>query len=145
MIPLRSYHYGQDNLPDTLLAIQDSVEKGTALQKQQLVQAGEQTVALREYSGRMDQIHETLQGGLEEMRSEFQWGFTLMVDRMEDQIGLLKELAAKLDAIHSTLKSPLMTQARELFDVGQNRLQKGLYDKALEGFLQLEWKNERNN
>ena len=49
---------------------------------------------------------------------------------------------ARLDAIHKTLNSPLLTQARELFQLGQERFRKGLLDKALEAYLKAEEKNE---
>ena len=76
------------------------------------------------------------------MRATFQWGFTLLAERMDRQIKLVSHVASQLDEIHKTLKSPLMTQARELFQLGQERLSKGLLDKALEVFLQSEQKNE---
>jgi tetratricopeptide (TPR) repeat protein len=76
------------------------------------------------------------------MRADFHWGFTLMVDRMDRQFEVLSKVAGHLDAIHKTLQSPLMTQARELFHLGQERFRKGLWDKALEAFLEAEKKND---
>ena len=40
------------------------------------------------------------------MRAEFEWGFTLVVDRMDRQIKVVAQIAAKLDEIHKTIQSP---------------------------------------
>lgn len=132
---LRPYYYGEHKWDKYLLDINEAVESANAV-------AQEQTQELRLQTKQLRQIQDTLQTEFGEMRAEFHWGFTLLVDRMDRQIELVSQIAAKLDEIHKTLQSPLMTQARELFQVGQQRLSKGLLDKALEAFLQSEQKNE---
>jgi tetratricopeptide (TPR) repeat protein len=149
----RPYYYGQYKWDNYLLDIEGSIDKNTQaskehsqqhlpVQQQILDLAAESVDELREQNRNLVQIRETLENGLEELRAEFHWGFTLMIDRMDHQIEILSEIAERLDAIHKTLQSPLMTQARELFKLGQERFRKGLWDKALEAFLRAEEKNE---
>lgn len=143
------YHYGVYKWDDYLLDIQDAI-KGGNLAKRQVVQrqeeavevAREQAEELRRQTAHLDEIAQTLEIGFEGLRAEFQWGFTLMVDRMDTQIDQLDQIAAKLDAIHKTLQSPLLTQAKELFQIGQENYRKGLLDKALDAYLKAEQKNE---
>jgi tetratricopeptide (TPR) repeat protein len=134
---LGSYYYGQHKWDNYLLDIQRSIEAGSAAQLQ-----GHQLNELRQQTEQIRRIEDAVLGGFEELRAEFQWGFTLMVDRMEKQIDRLSQIAASLDAIHKTLQSPLLTQARELFLLGQEHFRKGLLDKALEAYLRAEQKNE---
>jgi tetratricopeptide (TPR) repeat protein len=104
--------------------------------------AREQTEELRRQTEHLHQIGQTIESGFEELRAEFQWGFTLMLDRMDTQIEQLAQITAKLDAIHKTLQSPLLTQAKELFQLAQENYRKGLLDKALEAYLKAEEKHE---
>jgi hypothetical protein len=147
--PLRPYFYGDRRWDNYLLEIDETLKTGNILQRGQVeLQASALAVAhehieeLGRQTASLVHMQDTLQSGFDELRAEFQWGFSLLVDRMERQISLVARVAAKLDEIHHTLQSPLMTQARELFQVGQDRLSKGLLDKALEAFLQSEQKNE---
>lgn len=143
---LRPYYYGQRKWDNYLLDIEEAVQTNTAqasqVKKEALQVAQAQAAELRQQTAALQNIQDTLQTGFDEMRAEFNWGFSLIVDRMERQIELVARIAAKLDEIHKTLLSPLMTQARELFQVGQQRLSKGLLDKAIDAFLQSEQKNE---
>ena len=138
---LRPYYYGERSWDRYLLDIQEAVEEGNRLRTKTLEVSQEQSAELRRQTAEYVRVHETLQDGLDEMRSEFQWGFSLIVDRMDRQIALVTKVVAKLDEIHKTLRSPLMTQARELFQIGRERTSKALLDKALEAFLQSEQKN----
>lgn len=149
MAIFRPYHYGVYKWDDYLLDIQDTIDRGNVaqqqgirLQKDALNIAREQVEELGKQTTYLHQIGQTLESGFEELRAEFQWGFTLMVDRMETQIEQLAQITAKLDAIHKTLQSPLLTQARELFELGQQHFRKGLLDKALDAYLKAEQKNE---
>jgi tetratricopeptide (TPR) repeat protein len=143
------YYYGQYRWDNYIHDVQRNQEAGNDLQEQNvrlnhkmIDAAGQQFGELREQTRELRNISETLQLGFEEMRAEFNWGFTLMVEHLDQQIDLLSQIAARLDAIHKTLQSPLMTQARELFLIGQDRFKKGLWDKALEAFLMAEQKND---
>src|ERR1039457_1373655 len=133
------YYYGKQKWDNYLLDIQQTIEAGNTVQRQSFEF---QAKALDTAQAQARRMEGALQGGFEELRAEFEWGFTLMVDRMDAQIDQLSQIAASLDAIHKTLQSPLLTQARELFQLGQERFRKGLLDKALEAYLQAEQKNE---
>ncbi len=144
------YYYGKHKWDNYLLDIQDTIKAGDDAHRD-VVQAHakafgtahqEQLDVLRQQTEQMRRIEDALQGGFEELRAEFEWGFSLMVDRLDTQIDHLSQIAARLDAIHKTLQSPLMTQARELFQLGQEHFRKGLLDKALEAYLKAEEKNE---
>jgi hypothetical protein len=146
---LGPYYYGQHKWDNYLLDVQETIESGNAIREQSLklqsesvALAHEHVEHLRLQSEQLRDVQETLQGGLEDLRAEFEWGFTLMVDRMETQIDHLSEIAARLDAIHKTLQSPLLTQARELFQLGQEHFRKGLLDKSLAAYLKAEEKND---
>jgi tetratricopeptide (TPR) repeat protein len=143
------YYYGKRKWDNYLLDIQQTIESGNAanrqgarLQSEALEIAHEQVEELRQQTEQLRNIDQTLQSGLEELRAEFEWGFTLMVDRMDTQINLLSKVAAELDAIHQTLKSPLINQAQELFRLGEQHFNEGLLDRALKDFLDSEQKNE---
>ena len=149
MALLSPYHYGKYKWDNYLLDIQGTIESGDAAHRQSVqLQADaldathEQVEELRQQTEQLRHIQEALQSGFEGLRAEFEWGFTLMVDRMDTQIKQLSQIAAQLDAIHNTLLSPLLTQARELFQLGQEHFRKGLLDKALEAYLKAEQKNE---
>jgi hypothetical protein len=143
------YYYGKHKWDNYLLDIQETIATGNAAQRQgvefqaqTLEIAHEQLEELQTQTRQLRRIEEALNNGFEALRAEFERGFTLIVDRMDRQIRQLSQITAKLDAIHKTLKSPLLTQARELFQLGEERRKKGLLDKALEAYLQAEQKNE---
>jgi tetratricopeptide (TPR) repeat protein len=144
------YYYGKHKWDNYLLDVQDTIKAGDDAHQQSMREQAkalgaahqEHLEALREQTEQMHRIEDALSGGFEGLRADFEWGFTLMVDRMETQIDHLSQIAARLDAIHKTLQSPLLTQARELFQLGQEHFRKGLPDKALEAYLKAEEKNE---
>jgi hypothetical protein len=70
-------------------------------------------------------------GAIEAFHADFTYSFSLLVEQMRIQTGLLAALIDKLDAIHNTLKSPTATQAREFYQIGCERLSRGLLDKAM--------------
>lgn len=70
-------------------------------------------------------------GAIEAFHADFTYSFSLLVEQMRIQNGLLAALIDKLDAIHNTLKSPTATQAREFYQIGCERLSRGLLDKAM--------------
>src|ERR1022692_1609776 len=152
MALLGPYYYGKHKWDNYLLDIQGAIESGNAaygrsgrsieVQSDALEVAREQVDELRQQTEQLSHIEQALQGGFEELRAEFEWGFTLMGDRMDTMINHFSKIAARRDAIHKTLQSPLLTQARELFQLGQERFRKGLLDKALEAYLKAEQKNE---
>jgi tetratricopeptide (TPR) repeat protein len=148
MALFRPYHYGVFKWDDYLLDIRETIEAGNLVQRKDgrrnatLEAVREQTQELRAQTSQLQELERTLESGFEDMRASFEWGFTLLADRMDTQIEQLSQIAARLDAIHKTLQSPLLTQARELFQLGQEHFRKGLLDKALEAYLKAEQKNE---
>ena len=92
--------------------------------------------------GVVGQKLDVLSEGIERLGAEFAWGMSLLVEQMQIQNQLLQGILERLDAIHHTLQTPTLTQAREFYRIGQERLQKGLFDKALDAFLKSEEKND---
>lgn len=92
----------------------------------------------------VEQAIRDTQGAIEDLKSSFDYHIALVLDQMRLQNQSLTRMLDKLDAIHSTLENPLLTQARELFRIGSERMLDGLYDKALEAFLQSLQKEETN-
>lgn len=85
--PLRPYYYGDRKWDNYLLDIQEAVETGNSLQADALESARDQAEELRRQTAEWVRVQETLQNGFEEMRAEFHWGFSLLVDRL--RVGLL--------------------------------------------------------
>jgi WD40 repeat protein len=85
-----------------------------------------------------DQISE----GIEQLGAAFEWGMGLLAEQLAVQNQLLGDILQRLDAIHETLKTPTLTQAREFYNIGRERLSKGLLDRALEALLKAEEKND---
>jgi WD40 repeat protein len=88
-------------------------------------------------------IRET-QGSIEALRSSFDYHFAIALEQMKLQNQTTMNMLKKLESIHTTLENPLITQARELFRIGCDRLLNGLFDKALDAFLDSALKDETN-
>jgi hypothetical protein len=141
------YYYGRHKWDKYLLDIQETINAGNAtkrrgvrVQEETLNVAREQVKELYQQTERLHHIEQALQNGFDELRAEFEWGFTLVVDRLDKQIRQLSRISERLGAIHDTLRSPLQTEAEELFQLGQERYTRGLDDKALEAYLKAEQK-----
>lgn len=135
----RVYYYGLHKWENYLLDIDQDIQ--TAGQEVARETSGLHDTVRGGFEGLRSGI-EYLQSGIEDLRAEFQWGFSLLADRLDTQISIMTGIAKKLDAINAALDAPLDKQARELFKIGLVRLQDGLDDKALESFLQSEQKND---
>ncbi len=143
----RPYYYGKYKWDDYLRDIREGIDQTNELQEQShrlqedaLAESQAQTEELRLQTARLGEIG----AELGELRAEISWGFNLVVDRLDQQLVLFSKAVETLDEIHKTLRSPLMTQAKELLIWGDELFRKGLYDKALEAFRQSEQKNEVN-
>jgi len=79
---------------------------------------------------------------IESLHSDFNYNMALLIDEVRINNKLFTDLINKLDIIHKTLESPTLTQAREFYNIGCERLSKGLLDKALQAFLESEKKND---
>ena len=69
---------------------------------------------------------------IEAFHADFTYSFSLLVEQLRIQNGLLATLVDRLDAIHNTLRNPTATKAREFYQIGCERLARGLLDKALQ-------------
>ncbi|RME01328.1 MAG: hypothetical protein D6814_01720, partial [Calditrichaeota bacterium] len=94
--------------------------------------------------GRLEKVIRETKGSIEDLRASFDYNMALMLEQMQLQNETSLRILNKLDDIHATLQNPLLTQARELFRIGCERLIKGLLDKALEAFLASAEKDETN-
>ncbi len=138
----RVYYYGLRKWDNYLLDIdQDIQAAGESTQRLASETRGLHDAVRGGFEGLRSGI-EGLQTGIEDLRADFQWGFSLLADRLDTQISIMSGIAKQLDAINAALDAPLDKQARELFRIGLVRLRDGLDDKALESFLQSEEKND---
>lgn len=89
-----TYYYGEKKWDKYLIDIQDSVEAASA----QAAEIGEAQLAeMQTQTARLGEMQDTLQSGFDEMRATFQWGFTLLAERMDRQIKLVSHVASQLD------------------------------------------------
>lgn len=138
----RTYHYGSHKWEDYLLDIQEAQDEASQAAIDASQEANEELRRHTELLDRQVQLSTEINDSLGEIKLEMQFGFGLVVDRLDQQIQLVSDIIRSLDAIHQTLQSPLITQANELWRLGEERFRKGLYDRALDAFLQSEQKNE---
>lgn len=138
----RLYYYGDKKWDDYLLDIQGAQDDA----REAAQEAAEEMIEeLRKQSKLLDrqvELSSEIRDHIREMKLEMQWGFGLVVDRLDKQTKLISDIAQKLGEIHQTLKSPLITQATELWQLGEDYFKRGLLDRALEKFLQSEQKND---
>ncbi len=94
--------------------------------------------------GRLDQAFQANGEALHALRHSFDYHMALVVEQLRLQSQTMLNLEKRLDAIHATLENPVLTQAKEYYRIGCERLVKGLLDKALEAFLESEKKDDTN-
>lgn len=70
--------------------------------------------------------------GLEGIRAELNWGFTLLHDQGAEQLRRMDAIFDRLRAIEEVLKAPKLTRAREAYSLGRQHIRQGLFVKALE-------------
>jgi len=80
--------------------------------------------------------------GIARLGAAFDYGMGLLAHQVEVQAPFLEDFLRRLDTLHPISLSSSLTQAREFYTIGRERLQKGLLDKALEAFLKAEAKND---
>ncbi|MGH7494694.1 MAG: hypothetical protein ACREOO_20170 [bacterium] len=81
---------------------------------------------------------------IESLHSTFEYNLALIIEQMQLQSQAMMGMLQQMEAVHATLKSPTMTQAREFYQIGCDRLQKGLPDKALEALLESAKRDDAN-
>jgi len=147
MAILGPYYYGKYNWDNYLVNIQTAFAsmrdayRENEIQSEALDVAHKQVEEIRGKAEQIRHIEQTLESGFEELRAEFEWGFTLMVDQMDRQVERLSQIAAS-QAIQKSLQSPLLTQATELFHLGQQHQRTAALAEALETYLKAEQKND---
>lgn len=75
-----------------------------------------------------------IEAGIEDLNAIFEWGFSELIWRLEQQNELLKEILA-------TLQAPLDTAAKELRKRAERAYQNAWIDDALKDFLESEKRN----
>lgn len=136
---LRPYYYGEHRWDDYLIDIQETIAE--------LETDGNVSISHQSSVGDVDVLAITLDdinAGIEDLGARFEWGFSLMLDRQEKQIGLLNQIVDQLSAIREAVQLPATTRAKELFILGQRDLRKGLFPEALQKFLAAERENQVN-
>ena len=91
---------------------------------------------------RLQKAAEGNKEAIEELRSSFDFNMALVVDQLRLQNRTMLGIIDQMEAINNTLQNPTLTQAREFFRIGCERLVRGLLDKALEAFHESEKKND---
>ncbi|MEK7727274.1 MAG: hypothetical protein AAB354_02610, partial [candidate division KSB1 bacterium] len=81
---------------------------------------------------------------IDSLRSTFEYNLALMLEQMQLQSQVMMGMLQQMEAVHATLQSPTLTQAREFYQIGCDRLQKGLPDKALDAFLEAAKRDDAN-
>jgi WD40 repeat protein len=94
--------------------------------------------------GRMENAMNGVAASIDALRASFDYNMTLVLEQLQLQNQTMTRFLEQMEAIHDTLQSPTLTQAREFYRIGCERLSKGLLDKALEAFLEAVRRNDTN-
>jgi tetratricopeptide (TPR) repeat protein len=132
--PVRLYYFGQHRWDNYLIDIQETLAESES----------RQVAAQSDIQDTLESGFENLGDAIENLRADFQWGFTLMVDRLDSQVRLLNQIVGQLEEIRNAVVLRRTTEARELFSIGQEALHNGLLPEALENFLAAEQINKIN-
>jgi hypothetical protein len=97
----------------TIGAGSSAERKNVRLQTKALSVAQEQLTELRLQTEQMQRIEGAISQGFEELRAEFEWGFSLIVDRMDSQIEQLSQIGGR-DLIHPRRKRLLRFPRRSV-------------------------------
>jgi WD40 repeat protein len=94
--------------------------------------------------GRLESAVNSVGASIDALRASFDYNMALMIEQMQLQNQSMLNFLKQMEAVHATLENPTLTQAREFFRIGCDRLAKGLLDKALEAFLESAQKDDAN-
>jgi WD40 repeat protein len=94
--------------------------------------------------GRLENIINGVGASIDALRASFDYNMALLIEQVQIQSQTMFHLLQRMDAIHSTLENPTLTQAREFYRIGCDRLSKGLLDKAMEAFHESAKKDDAN-
>lgn len=94
--------------------------------------------------GRVENAINGVAASIDALRASFDYNMTLVIEQLQLQNQTMNRFLEQMEAIHDTLQSPTLTQAREFYRIGCERLLKGLFDKALEAFLESARRDDTN-
>ncbi len=94
--------------------------------------------------GRVENAINGVAASIDALRASFDYNMTLVLEQLQLQNQTMNRFLEQMEAIHDTLQSPTLTQAREFYRIGCERLMKGLLDKALEAFLESARRDDTN-
>lgn len=92
----------------------------------------------------LTQAIEGTTAAIDSLRSTFEYNLALMLEQMQLQSQVMMGMLQQMEAVHATLQNPTLTQAREYYRIGCERLQRGLPDKALDAFLEAAKRDDAN-
>lgn len=92
--------------------------------------------------GRLEGALQDVNASIDSLHADFNYSMGLLVQAAQVTNMVLSDIRRNLDAIHKTLQSPMLTQAREFYTIGCERLSKGLLDKALEALSEAEKRDD---
>lgn len=130
----KAYH---EDLASQIRSNASTIEEGISEQTKQIVASNNelrnsinssidfQTMALNSHLSKIGH-------SIDSLSSNFSYDIGLLIQETQLNNRLLTSLLDKIDAIQNTLDSPILTQARELYQLGCQQASKGLFDKALE-------------
>lgn len=81
---------------------------------------------------------DTIAAGLDDLRRQLHWGFTLLHDQLEDQRRLFETISEQIRKIEAAIVTPDQTHAREAFALGRKHIRQGLLVKGLEALAKAE-------
>jgi tetratricopeptide (TPR) repeat protein len=94
--------------------------------------------------GRLENIINGVGASIDALRASFDYNMALLIEQFQLQNQTMLQFLQQMEAVHSTLENPTLTQAREYYRIGCDRLAKGLLDKALEAFQESAAKDDAN-
>ncbi|MDZ7290174.1 MAG: WD40 repeat domain-containing protein [candidate division KSB1 bacterium] len=94
--------------------------------------------------GRMEDIINGVGASIDALRASFDYNMALMIEQFQLQNQTMLHFLQEMEAVHATLENPTLTQAREYYRIGCDRLSKGLLDKAMEALHESEKKDDTN-
>ena len=94
--------------------------------------------------GRLENTMNGVSASIDALRASFDYNLALVIEQLQLQNQTMQSFLQQMEVIHDTLQSPTLTQAREFYRIGCERLVKGLLDKALEAFLEAARKDDTN-
>jgi hypothetical protein len=140
------YRFGRESWSDYLVSVEHAVRAVGLQQHRDLATLNETIFGLRGQTLelRRDLIRgqEIVTDALSRLGEELGSGLTLLIELCAESNHRLETISRQLYMMHETLNAPRLTQAGELFRIGENRRKHGLLDKALDAYHESEELND---